>query len=455
MSSPSVLPRKFGRYVLFDFIGKGGMAEIYLARARTDLGVSRLCVVKEILPELASHPQFAEMLIHEAKLAARLNHANIVQVFDLGRADERLYIAMDYVEGFDVNELLRRCSRGKVPLPFEFALHFVGETLKGLGYAHRRVDDEGKPLGIVHRDVSPSNILVSLEGDVKLCDFGIARATEIAVSSDSGGGGAVDEAVKGKAGYMSPEHARGEPIDARSDLFAVGIVLWELLAGRRMYKAEAGGPSLLEQARNAQIPELPVRGFAHEDKLRALVYKALKRDRDQRYPTAQAMLNDLEAYMSDARLMASSLRLGDWLIEKFGNDIVTQRRARERAISALELGAPVTLEPLPPAPTPLPSMVPPRTPPAPNLVRTPPPTLIPPLPPPPFLPLGMSAIDRAPSSIVGASMDVSAPSSQLPVIDLAATERGASSSRSKFLVVTAIVGVAAMVVLALLLMRLV
>ena len=121
-----------------------------------------------------------------------------MQVFDLGRADERLYIAMDYVEGFDVNELLRRCSRGKVPLPFEFALHFVGETLKGLGYAHRRVDDEGKPLGIVHRDVSPSNILVSLEGDVKLCDFGIARATEIAVSSDSGGSGAVDEAVKGK-----------------------------------------------------------------------------------------------------------------------------------------------------------------------------------------------------------------------------------------------------------------
>ncbi len=466
MSSPSVLPRKFGRYVLFDFIGKGGMAEIYLARAKTDLGVSRLCVVKEVLPELASHAQFAEMLIHEAKLAARLNHANIVQVFDLGRADERLYIAMDYVEGFDLNELLRRCSRGKVPLPFEFALHVVAETLKGLGYAHRRVDDEGKPLGIVHRDVSPSNILLSLEGDVKLCDFGIARATEIAVSSDSTGGGAVDEAIKGKAGYMSPEHARGETIDARSDLFAVGIVLWELIAGRRMYKVEEGKPALLEQARNAQIPELPVRGFAHEDKLRALVYKALKRDRDQRYPTAQAMLNDLESYMADARLMASPIRLGEWLIAKFGNDIVTQRRSRERAISALDLGAPVSLETLPPPPTPLPSRVPPRDPhessqgrvarssPVPPRTPLPPPSPITPLP--PFLPVGMSAaIDRAPSSIVGASMDVSPPSSQLPVIDLAATERGASSSRSRFIVITAIVGVAAVVVLVLVIMRLV
>ena len=466
MSAPVVLPRRFGRYVLFDFIGKGGMAEIFLARAKTDLGVSRLCVVKEILPELASHPQFAEMLIHEAKLAARLNHANIVQVFDLGRADERLYIAMDYVEGFDLNELLRRCSRGKVPFPFEFALHIVGDTLKGLGYAHRRVDDEGKALGIVHRDVSPSNILVSLEGDVKLCDFGIARATEIAVSSDSTGGGAVDEAIKGKAGYMSPEHARGETIDARSDLFAVGIVLWELIAGRRMYKAEAGKALLIEQARNAQIPELPVRGFAHEDKLRALVYKALKRDREDRYPTAQAMLNDLEAYQAEARLIASPLRLGEWLIEKFGTDIVTQRRARERAISALDLGAPVSIETLPPAPPPLPSAAPPprdvpsgsgraRSSPIPPR-PLPPPSPIPTPGPPAFLPVGMSAaIDRAPSSIVGASMDVSPPSSQLPVIDLAATERGANPSRGRFLLITAIVGVAAVIVAVLLIMRII
>jgi len=452
MESRTVLPRKFGRYVLFDFIGKGGMAEIYLARAKTDLGASRLCVVKQILPELAAYPQFAEMLIHEAKLAARLNHANIVQVFDLGREDERLYIAMDYIEGFDLNELLRRCSREKVPLPFDFALYIVAEALKGLGYAHRRVDDDGKPLGIVHRDVSPSNILISFEGDVRVCDFGIARATEIAVSTDSGGSGAVDEAIKGKAGYMSPEHARGEAIDARGDVFAIGIVLWELVAGRRMYKAEKGKPSLLEQARRAEVPELPHRGFANEEKLRAIVYKALATKREARYATAQAMLFDLEAYVAEARLVASPIRLGEWLVEKFGEEILMQRRARERAISALDLGAPVSLDPLPRTPTPLPSAAPPQDIAAPGRSSA----SMPKMPPAPFLPVGLSdEVDRAPSSIVGASMDVLAPpSSQLPVVDLAQTERGARASR-RWIVVTAIVGVAVMVAIVLAVMRLV
>src|SRR5438552_8487653 len=173
------LPRKFGRYALFDFVGKGGMAEIFLARAHTDLGAARLCVVKQILPEFAHHPQFAEMLIHEAKLAARLNHAHIVQVFDLGREGDQLYIAMEYVEGFDLNLLLRKCSAQKIPLPFEFALRIVCDALKGLDYAHRRTNDDGTPLGIVHRDVSPSNILISLEGEVKVCDFGIAHANDV------------------------------------------------------------------------------------------------------------------------------------------------------------------------------------------------------------------------------------------------------------------------------------
>src|SRR5580704_4039347 len=178
-SAPMRLPRSFGRYALFDFIGKGGMAEIYLARQKTDLGATRLCVVKQILPGLAGDPQFSEMLGHEAKLAARLSHANVVQVYDLGRADDRLFIAMEYVEGFDLNDLLRRCSRDKVPLPFELAIHVLHEALRGLDYAHRRKDDEGKPLGIVHRDVSPSNLLVSFDGEVKVCDFGIAHANDV------------------------------------------------------------------------------------------------------------------------------------------------------------------------------------------------------------------------------------------------------------------------------------
>jgi serine/threonine protein kinase len=331
----SRLPRKFGRYALFDFIGKGGMAEIFLARAHTELGASRLCVVKQILPEYATHPQFAEMLIHEAKLAARLNHAHIVQVFDLGREGDQLYIAMEYVEGFDLNALLRRCSQKKIPLPLEYALLIVKGTLDGLDYAHRRTSDEGKPLGIVHRDVSPSNVLVSLEGEVKVCDFGIAHANDVVLT----GGGEMDEAIKGKAGYMSPEHARGEAIDARADVFAVGIVLWELLAGKRMYRKEIDVP-LLEQAKRAEIPELPVKGLVHEDKLHALVNKALAANPKDRFASAGAMLREVDGFLSEAKLVASPLKLGDWLVESFGADILEQRRARERLTPMPSLAAP-------------------------------------------------------------------------------------------------------------------
>jgi serine/threonine-protein kinase len=343
-AAPSIaLPRTFGRYSLFDFIGKGGMAEIYLARQKTDLGGARRCVVKQILPELASDAGFSEMLVHEAKLAARLNHANVVQVFDLGREDARLFIAMEYVEGFDVNDLLRRCSRSKVPLPFDLALHVVSEALKGLDYAHRRTDDAGRPLGIVHRDVSPSNLLVSFEGEVKVCDFGIAHANEAL-----GGTRAVhvDEALKGKAGYMSPEHARGETLDARADVFAAGIILWELAAGRRLYRVTEDGPPLLEQARRAEIPPLPGQDLPASQELAAILARALAPDRDERYPSAAAMQRDLGAYAIRAKRMTSPLQLGDWLTSTFGHEIVAQRRARERAAAAIEKGALVVLQPI-------------------------------------------------------------------------------------------------------------
>jgi serine/threonine protein kinase len=345
----------FGRYALFDFIGKGGMAEIYLARQKTELGPARRCVVKQILPELAKDPAFSDMLVHEAKLAARLSHANVVQVFDLGRENERLFIAMEYVEGFDLNDLLRRCSRAKVPLPFELAVHVVCEALKGLDYAHRRTDDEGKPLDLVHRDVSPSNLLVSFEGEVKVCDFGIARAND-AIEAKAAGSSAheLGEALKGKAGYMSPEHARGEAIDARADVFAAGIVLWELAAGRRMYKTAEGGFSLLDLARRGEVPELPSNGLPAEDALRKVIKKALARQRDARYPSAAAMQRDLDAYASTAKLMTSPLALGEWLKNTFGEEILDRRRARERATEALEKGAPLVLEAIPaPAAAPL------------------------------------------------------------------------------------------------------
>ena len=191
------LPRPFGsQYMLVDRISVGGMAEIYLARGQTRSGAGRLAVVKLVLPRLARDERFSALLVQEAKLAAQLSHGNIVQTFDLGRESGRLFIAMEYVEGFDLNELLKRCSRAKVALPLEFALLIVGETLRALDYAHRKKGPDGQPLGVVHRDVSPSNVLVSFEGEVKLCDFGIARALR--------NGDAPPEAIEGKASYMSP-----------------------------------------------------------------------------------------------------------------------------------------------------------------------------------------------------------------------------------------------------------
>lgn len=323
------LPRRFGRYVLFDKIGEGGMARIFLAREKTGLGGDRLIVVKEILPLLAASEEMSRLLVDEAKLCASLAHKNVVQVSDLGREQGRLYIAMEYVEGLDLRELLRGCSQKKVPLPVEFSLFVVMEMLRALDYAHRKRGDGGAPLGIVHRDVSPSNVLLSVEGEVKLCDFGIAR---VLTSADL----LPDEAIQGKAGYMSPEAARGDAVDARSDVFAAGIVLWELLAGQRLYRSGQGRPSTLEQARQAVVPPLPARGYPDEARLHAIVASALARDPAERYPSAQAMLDELEAYVGDNRLVASALRFGDWLVDHFGAEIVERRRERERAARELD-----------------------------------------------------------------------------------------------------------------------
>ncbi|MBM4363439.1 MAG: serine/threonine protein kinase, partial [Deltaproteobacteria bacterium] len=301
------LPRRLGPYVLFDRIGEGGMARIYLAREQAGLLSGRRVVVKEILPLLSASPEMSQLLVAEAKLCAALTHRNVVQVFDLGRADGQLYIAMEYVEGLDLRDLLRGCSRRKLALPVEYSLLVVGEALRALDYAHRRRGEDGAPLGIVHRDVSPSNLLLSIEGEVKLCDFGIARVLAADESLP-------DEAIQGKAGYMSPEAARGDPADARSDVFAAGIVLWELLAGQRLYRSGAGRPSTLQQAREAFIPPLPARDLPDEERLHGIIQRALARDPAARYPSAGAMLQDLEAYVAAAGLIASSLRFGDWLM---------------------------------------------------------------------------------------------------------------------------------------------
>ncbi|HVK71365.1 MAG TPA: serine/threonine-protein kinase [Polyangium sp.] len=320
------LPCKLGPYTLFERIGYGGMANVYLARRKTELGGHRLCVIKEVLPELAHDARIGEMLAEEARITSLLRHKNVVEVHDLGRDGESLYLAMEYVEGFDLRELLRRAAVAKVPFPVAYSLMLVGDVLRGLDYAHRWKDEVGASLGIVHRDVSPANVLVSFDGEVKLCDFGIAQAGTVS---------GVDTAFQGKAGYMSPEQARGEELTATSDVFAVGIILWELLAGRRLYKAQPG-ETLLQASRRAEIPELPSRGLPEEDELFGIVRRALARETDERYPTAAAMLRDLEAYGAKTRMLASSNQFGAWLTQHFGKEVISERRARQRAMEAIE-----------------------------------------------------------------------------------------------------------------------
>lgn len=345
------LPYKRGDYELFDHIGRGGMADIYRAKKSGSFGVVREIVVKEVLPELSSSQRLLDLLVAEAKIAAKLEHPNIVRVEHLGRDEGTLYIAMEYVQGLDLRELLRRCAKKRVPLPVELSLRIVMDVLRALEHAHafRFTGPDGhEHVGIVHRDVSPSNVLLALEGEVKLCDFGIARAHD--EPSDGADGEAAlgrwsEAMIEGKAGYMSPEQAHGEALDGRADVYAAGIILMELLSGKKLYKAKPG-ESLLDVARRAEIPPLDVSDLPLSERIASIVQKALARRREERFATAGAMLSALESYAGDAGLIASSVKLGRWLEKHFGEELMRAQRLRELATEALARGPLAVMVPL-------------------------------------------------------------------------------------------------------------
>lgn len=221
-------PLLYGKYQLIELIARGGMAEVYKAKSHGVEGFEKAVVIKRILPEFSSDSAFVEMFINEAKIAVTLSHANIVQVFDLGRSDDSYFIAMEYVHGLDLAEMLSRAKARGMTIPVELAVYITSEVAKGLDYAHRRKDPNMNPLGIVHRDISPQNILISFEGEVKITDFGIAWAMGAAWENE--------EAVKGKARYMAPEQARGDEVDRRADIFALAVVLYEILSGGHPFR---------------------------------------------------------------------------------------------------------------------------------------------------------------------------------------------------------------------------
>jgi serine/threonine protein kinase/tetratricopeptide (TPR) repeat protein len=290
----------FGRYRLLDRLGKGGMAEVFKAKSFGVEGFEKIVVIKRILPELAEKPLFVDMFIHEAKLAVRLSHANIVQVFDLGIASTEehgpgsYFMAMELVHGFDLATLLTRTRRLQVPLPLEMCVYVAAEVAKGLDHAHRRRDEQNLPLGIVHRDVSPQNVLLSYEGEVKVTDFGIAKARgalEPTTVEDTRA-----RKLQGKFAYMSPEQAAGEEVDARSDLFSLGSMLYECITGVNPFS----GPTTFETLRRVQTCEYPPVELLRPDipnDLAAIVKQAMAKDVDARFQDAGRMYEALLAFL--------------------------------------------------------------------------------------------------------------------------------------------------------------
>ncbi len=281
-------PIVYGKYQLLELLARGGMGEVFKARSHGVEGFEKILVIKRIRPELSKNPRFVEMFIDEAKLAVMLTHANIVQVFDLGVVDRTYFIAMEHVPGFDLATMLRWTKKLARTLPQELAVYLLSELAKGLDYAHRRRDSELKPLGIVHRDVSPENVLISHEGEVKLTDFGIARSRSSVH--------ALSDLPPGKFSYMSPELALGQDIDARADLFSLGAILYEALTGVRPLE----GPSARATFERAQLCDVePIRNVkpdVHED-LARIVTRAMAKNRDERYPNAGELYEDLIQFL--------------------------------------------------------------------------------------------------------------------------------------------------------------
>jgi serine/threonine protein kinase len=285
------------------------MAEVYLAKRAGPHGFAKQVAVKRILPQLASDPDFVAMFVDEARVTGRLAHPNIVSVFDFGEENGELYMAMEYVDGTTGARLIRAAAARSEDIPLEVSLHVALSVLRGLEYAHAASDEQGKPLRLVHRDVSPGNVLIDRSGAVKLTDFGIARAAEFERRTDVG-------QLKGKLGYMSPEQVVGRELDARSDLFTLGIVLAEMITVRPLF---SGGRELevLLRIRDADISAIDRNAGRVPDDVRAVLYRALAKDPAQRFPTATAFAEALEDVIRRRRLNVGPSRTAAY-IERLG-----------------------------------------------------------------------------------------------------------------------------------------
>jgi len=296
-------PHRFGQYTLTARLGRGGMADVYRARREGAAGFERTVVVKKILSSHNEDPQFVDMFINEAKIAARLTHPNIVQVYELGEQDGEFFIVMEYVKGKDLLRLLRTLAQSKPEAPAVpplVAAYIARETARGLGHAHEHSDESGAVKPIVHRDVSPQNIMLSYDGQVKLVDFGIAKALDTMKEETRTG------ALKGKFAYMAPEQVGGHSPGPQSDIFAAGVVLHEMLTGRRLFKG-ASDYETLQKVQNMTVPPPSTVVPSVSPELDAIVLQALERDRKMRYTRAAHMARDLDVFLQSHRFAVEEM----------------------------------------------------------------------------------------------------------------------------------------------------
>lgn len=299
-------PYKFGKYTLVGKIAQGGMAEIYRAKYSGEGGFVKDVAVKRILPVWSDNKEFITMLCDEAKALVHLQHQNIVQIYELGKDGDTFYISMELVEGVDLRQLFKKNVTAS-EIPISFVCFITAEILKALDFAHNKKDKQGSPLGIIHRDISPQNVLLSYNGEVKVADFGIAkgahRTFETAVAQ-----------VKGKYAYMSPEQAQGLPVDGRSDLYAVGVILYELITRKRLYDAP-NDLLTIEQVKRSVMPDSWENGVPMG--VRPIIRRSLQKDAADRYQTAASFLDDINRFVTANKLMTHGLELSAYLKEIF------------------------------------------------------------------------------------------------------------------------------------------
>jgi serine/threonine protein kinase len=314
-----------GKYKLIANLGHGGMADVYLAVAAGPAGVNKLQVVKRLRRECAEDSDYVAMFIDEARLAARLNHPNVVQAFEVGKEAGEYFLAMEYLDGAPLNRILARAKER--PAPPGVLLKIVADALAGLHYAHELMDYDGTHLAIVHRDASPHNIFVTFDGQTKVVDFGIAKAATRSNETRTG-------VVKGKVTYMAPEQARCRPLDRRADIFVLGIVLWEVVAGRKMWERSSEA-DVFHRVLEGTLPNLSELRPDVPAPLARICDRALKADPAERYATAAEMRADILAHMNQAGIRVSTEEVGAYLIELFSDKREEIKKIIERQLSKL------------------------------------------------------------------------------------------------------------------------